>query len=396
MMKIAVDEIQSQNLCDFSFSAGWEARHHPLIGHDVQMAASNGASIRIQCPREVCGVWLLRHGWSGIAEVSCSGETTVVDLWEEKQDIDYVVPLPKRSSEPFELELRLSVPSDRQPTRSEVWLLGFAFEAMPHVRTKSVLLSQSTRVIRGEWGRFLVLTNDTAIPTAILNEGAWAPRDIDVFRRFVKPGDAVLDIGANFGHHSVVFAELVGVEGLVVAIEAQKVMYQLLNANCVINAKPNIVPVHVAASDHEHEVTLYPVNYAGETNFGSLGVNPDPTKYSSGRVGEIVKAVRMDDLLERICPERRITFIKIDVQSYEKYVLEGLTRTLEQHRPAIFLEISPYWMQRAGYDYRDTYKLLLGLGYSIEHMRDVPLSADGLPTISPDTDVEWDIVAVPS
>jgi FkbM family methyltransferase len=394
MIKISLEELQSSDLCDVVFRPEWAELHHPLIGHHASMADRSGMEVRLQCPPEVVGVWLLRHAWSGVVEIACNGISETVDLWQEKQDLAFVAPLPTRLDCDGEIALRVANPPGRDLQRSQVWLLGLVFDKLPRPRSRITTISSSTRLIAGDWGRFLVLSTDVAIPTVVLNEGAWAPRDIETFKRFVSKGDVVLDVGANFGHHSIVFARLVGPQGLVIAIEAQKVMYQLLNANCVINGVSNVRALHLAASDHRHSVNLYPISYSSELNFGSLGINPNPERYSEGRDGESVRAVCLDDIVEEICPGRRIAFIKIDVQSYEKFVLRGLLRTITQHRPVVFLEISPFWMKRAGYDYREIYYLLQELNYTLEHSRTLPMADDGIPAVSVDTDIEWDVVAV--
>jgi FkbM family methyltransferase len=172
-------------------------------------------------------------------------------------------------------------------------------------------------------------------------------------------------------------------------------MFQLLNANCIINGAFNVRPVHMAASDHNHSVTMYPISYSGEGNFGSLGINSGNESFAEDNQGESVQAGCLDDLIEKHCGDRLVRFIKIDVQTYEKYALGGLLRTLAKHRPKIFFEVSPFWMKKAGYDYREIYRMLSGLGYRFEHSRDIPTDREGFPDISFDRDIEWDTLATP-
>jgi FkbM family methyltransferase len=172
-------------------------------------------------------------------------------------------------------------------------------------------------------------------------------------------------------------------------------MYQLLSANCAINGHRNIRCFHAAASDRRHSARLFPISYSEENNFGSLGIDAESVRPSGSAEGEPVQAICLDEIVDEACNGRRVAFVKIDVQSFELFSLRGLLRTLTRDRPALFLEISPYWMRRSGYDYREIYRLLRTLNYSIRHTSDIPLGVDGLPTVSVNTDIEWDIVAVP-
>jgi hypothetical protein len=101
----------------------------------------------------------------------------------------------------------------------------------------------------------------------------------------------------------------------------------------------------------------------------------------------------VDDLVELYCENRCINFIKVDVQAFEKYALCGLIRTIEKYRPKIFFEISPHWMFKAGYDYREIYQFLSSLGYTFEHFIKLNLGMDGLPDYDSEYRGEWDALA---
>src|SRR5689334_11447094 len=66
--------------------------------------------------------------------------------------------------------------------------------------------------------------------------------------RLVSPGDWVLDIGANVGHYTVRFSELVHREGRVFAFEPVPETFELLAANTALAALNNITLINAAAS----------------------------------------------------------------------------------------------------------------------------------------------------
>lgn len=187
------------------------------------------------------------------------------------------------------------------------------------------------------------------------------------------------------------FAKLVGDEGAVIAVEAQRLMYQLVHANAAINRCPNIVPVHAAAGPDHGSVKMYPISYDTSRNLGALGIDINDEHDNEG---EVIEQLSVDHILQTHGQGRRTSFVKIDVQSYELFVIQGMDAVLTHDKPTIFVEISPYWMDRAGYDYREIYHLLGRYGYDFVHRPGTVLGDDGIPDIGTREDVEWDLLAI--
>ena len=392
-MRFSISELLANGACSWR-GDGWRPIHHRALGETVFLADQRGVSAILTCVPGVTGLWLLRHRWSGIVKIVSGAKTQRVPLTSDEQDLEFVLTLDVPTDEPVEIHITVDSEPDTPKSHAQVWVLGLTFDRLPLPACKVQTLSSTTRLISGDWGRFLVLSSDAGIPLGILNGGSWAPHDIELFKKHVKRGDCVLDIGAHVGHHSIVFSSLVGHSGFVLSVEAQKLMYQLLNANCAINGAFNVHAVHMAASDHRHVLSLYPTRFAGN-NLGSLGVDVDSAVSPHDQGGEVVEAGCVDDLVDRHCARRRVAFIKIDVQAYEKYALLGLLRTIVKDRPKIFFEVAPYWMHRAGYDYRELYEILRLVGYQFEHFTALPLTSAGVPDMPVDERTEWDALAVP-
>ena len=53
------------------------------------------------------------------------------------------------------------------------------------------------------------------------DEPAWEPEIVELMRRVVKPGDVVVDIGAENGYHACLLSGLVGDSGCVYAFEPE-------------------------------------------------------------------------------------------------------------------------------------------------------------------------------
>jgi len=151
-------------------------------------------------------------------------------------------------------------------------------------------------------GLFLGLANDEII-RMLVRDRAYEPHLLEVFDRFVNPGDVVIDVGANVGYHTVQLAKRVGANGRVYAVEPQLLMYRFLAANCLLNNQFNVTSIHGAAGNVSGVLTLAPIDY------WDSDLNSGCGRISSN--GECVNQFRLDSLELHLSPK----FIKIDAQA---------------------------------------------------------------------------------
>src|SRR5260221_14521456 len=67
--------------------------------------------------------------------------------------------------------------------------------------------------------------------------------EIAAIRKFIRPGQTVLDLGANIGWFTLLFARHVGAAGRVIAFEPGPLSNALLTANVMINGYADRVTV---------------------------------------------------------------------------------------------------------------------------------------------------------
>lgn len=98
----------------------------------------------------------------------------------------------------------------------------------------------------------------------ILNE-VWEPIETNFFKREIKENDIVLDIGANIGYYTLLFARQVGTKGKVYAFEPEPNNFSLLAKNVLINKYENVIYIDKAVSDINGSQKLF----LSEYNIGS-------------------------------------------------------------------------------------------------------------------------------
>jgi len=173
--------------------------------------------------------------------------------------------------------------------------------------------------------------------------GVLFERPLDaLLRRVLRPGDTVIDAGANFGHITILSAALVHPHGTVHAFEPHPVLAQLLRDHAA--RQPRVGRIQVwpkALSDHSGVATLR----VNPDWLGASTVRPDPNKDS--RTGAFleeyeVDLVRADDL-ELLPTTAGKIIVKIDVEGHEPAAIHGMTNLLAR-TDAVVVEVTPGWI----------------------------------------------------
>ncbi|MGB6414920.1 MAG: FkbM family methyltransferase [Candidatus Cybelea sp.] len=109
--------------------------------------------------------------------------------------------------------------------------------------------------VRGQ--PFFVDMRDVSVSATILLQRKFEVRESSVASRLLKPGDYAIDIGANIGWYTALFAELVGAAGHVLAVEPEPANAALLKENVRIRHIEQMVTIAEAAlGDQECMVKL--------------------------------------------------------------------------------------------------------------------------------------------
>ena len=216
-------------------------------------------------------------------------------------------------------------------------------------------------------------TKKGTLTRAVIRRGHWEPLETAAYIDCPRQGSFVIDVGANFGHYSLVAAEFIGVEGKVLAFEPHGPTFGLLQENCSLQPAPIIEPIWagIAAENGTLALTEDTGNPGGHS-FVAANV------YGQG-AAETVSVYSLDSYLSAHHAELAVNVIKIDVQGLEAQVIKGAAQTIERHRPTIFLEISPRPMRQAGDDYRSLPEYFEEQGYQasiVDHYNGTVITVD--------------------
>ena len=82
---------------------------------------------------------------------------------------------------------------------------------------------------------------DRVITPSMLAYGTWEPVETSLLLDNLRPGDTVIDVGANVGYYTLLAARKVGPRGKVVAFEPDPESFSFLKRNVKANGFTNVV-----------------------------------------------------------------------------------------------------------------------------------------------------------
>ena len=183
-----------------------------------------------------------------------------------------------------------------------------------------------------------------------------------VYLALVREGDVVFDIGANLGHFTLLFSDLVGRRGEVHAFEpVPPTFVQLRNAVEANRQYDNVFLNQAACSAEEGNLTIQmPGDDHGQASLQSH-------REGSWRTSHLVTsfetiALKLDNYGRGERPGS-MSFVKCDVEGGELPVLLGMEATLRRCKPLLFLEVFARWTESFGYRPVDLVDFLQAVGY---------------------------------
>lgn len=192
--------------------------------------------------------------------------------------------------------------------------------------------------------KIYVPTDDEIIGTSIILTGLWEKYVTNLFKKFIKPGMNVMDIGASYGYFSLISAKLVGPEGNVFAFEPEPSQYDLLVQSMNLNDFNNIKPFKIALS-----------NKSGKS-----------IAYLRKNIPEEVETITLDEFYNSKILDHKIDFVKIDVDGSEGSIIEKSDVFLTNNNPRIILEFWPLGIKHMNGDPFKTISKFISYNYTIK------------------------------
>ena len=170
-----------------------------------------------------------------------------------------------------------------------------------------------------------------------------------------EPGDVVFDIGANIGWYSVLLSRIAPSGVNIFSFEPDPLNFELLEHNLYANRAHAATPVRKALATDDGVLPLhrYDSNNLGRHSLLDIGAG-DTIDVRTTSLDSFWNAASLGS--------RRPRFIKIDIEGYELFALQGAGNVLARC-PELLCEFSPNFMRRGGLYPADLVALLAGHGF---------------------------------
>lgn len=209
--------------------------------------------------------------------------------------------------------------------------------------------------VEAEGHLLYVEPHDRAVGARLRRRGIWATAETELCKRELRPGMRVLDVGANVGYFTLLFARLVGPGGQVYAFEPEPRNFELLQRNIARNGYTNITAVPKAVSRRSGSQRLY----KSADNLGDHRL----AHGTAGREWVDVSVVALDEFL---AADAGVDFIKLDIQGAECSALEGARTLIARSGPLnLITEFWPAGIRAFGDDPERYLQELSGLGFRL-------------------------------
>lgn len=225
----------------------------------------------------------------------------------------------------------------RLSTKTKVGIAHYLFRTVRFLRR---LVGKEPRGVFVRNGIKWDLDLGEGIDLAIFLFGSFEVQTTQFLSKVVRPGDVVLDIGANIGAHTLPLARSCGEGGQVHAFEATVYACEKLTRNLRLNPKlaAQVNVLHCVLSDR--------MDAQAETEIVSSWsvIAPPVGRDALAGVPQSVggaQVLTIDHWAEQ-SGLAKLDLVKIDVDGHEPEIFAGAKRTLEKFRPKILMELAPY------------------------------------------------------
>lgn len=223
------------------------------------------------------------------------------------------------------------------------------------------LMGRPDRFVAERKGVKYELDLSEGIDFSIYLLGSFEPSTADCLRRMIKPGQTVLDIGANIGAHTLTLAQCVGPSGRVFAFEPTDYASAKIRRNLSLNTElSKRVTFTQAFLTHEDEDAVPAAIYSS----WPLAADGELHEHHLGQLKETshARCMTVDGVLQREGVSK-VDLVKLDVDGFECDVLRGATAMISRDHPIFVMELAPYVLDERGSSLEKLLALLVPYGY---------------------------------
>jgi FkbM family methyltransferase len=195
---------------------------------------------------------------------------------------------------------------------------------------------------------------------------------VDFFKKFIKKGDLVIDIGANIGDTTVPMALAAGASGITLGFDPNPYVFKVLEKNASLNKeKQNIIPLLNAISVKDEE--FYYISSEASFSNGAISATKE-SRHGKFVYPQKIKGINLLQFLEKNYKEKLndFSFIKIDTEGYDKEIIKSIYDLIQKYKPTLVAES---FGDSSPEEKKELYNVIEQHGYDIFYFEDFDINA---------------------
>ncbi|HRW97896.1 MAG TPA: FkbM family methyltransferase [Cyclobacteriaceae bacterium] len=213
-------------------------------------------------------------------------------------------------------------------------------------------------------GKFFVDVRSDIFRRILLN-GEYEPKVVESCIQYTKKNSDVIDIGANIGFFTTLFARIIDDSQKVLSVEPTKTALARLHKNIRINSVEEKVVIFEGVVSDKLGIEKISV-IEGKEEYSSIGEINHPSVANMNRLQYEVESVTVDELVKRYSLEPGL--IKVDAEGAELSIFNGCRKTISDHRPIILSEVSDLLLKGKGATSKDLLEFFECFGYTVSNL----------------------------
>ena len=196
------------------------------------------------------------------------------------------------------------------------------------------------------------------IRDSIINDIIFDDHIYRIAKEYIKPNSTVLDLGSNFGQLGILFSKTEqNVD--VYCYEASKYIFDILKKNIEINQVSAKAFNYIISDQSGMKMKIKTASLKDYNTYGSNKVEIANDDFDNNF--EEVEVKKIDDFTF----DKKISFMKIDIQGYDLMALKGSIKTILKHKMPIIFEYSPEFSEELKYTFADFENFIDKINYYV-------------------------------
>jgi len=206
------------------------------------------------------------------------------------------------------------------------------FYLYDNIKRKNLDLSQE-RIVSVLDNKLETISNDKGISSELIIYKIHEPLTTSLIIKKLTKGMHCIDIGSNIGYYAILESSKIGNNGMVWSVEPSPQNFETLSKNIILNQRKNIKCYNIAIGSGNGKIDFL---ISKKSNWSKIKNESDHIENGDKIIQ--VDIMTLDSFSEKNEIEK-VDLLRMDVEGYERNIIEGSMNFLEKFKPILMIEV---------------------------------------------------------